>query len=185
MVTNSFETQFDSLGFVPGVVRGARAFRIGEDGDLTGIFYQQVWSDGVNEAECRRGRQDGLATQYYVIAGHVITTPPEPLGPPEPHGMDTCRHGFYGFYDGSNDYRNYSVSTPGVASGVIEGWGEVMLGTRGFRCTMARLVALTVTEVKLRSRERVERMLVKYASVPFFDTFEQMVEAFPPDKGEA
>lgn len=180
-----FATQFDSLGFVPGVVRGARSFSIAADGALTGIFYPQVWSAGENVAECMKGQTHGRAaiSVYYLSANHVILTPPA-ADPPGPHGMDTCRHGFYGFYEGSDDYRGHYNATGGTASGVIEGYGEVMLGTRGFRCMKARIVALSLSQIRLASRERVGLMLERYADIPFFNSFELMIAAFPPDRGE-
>lgn len=91
--------------------------------------------------------------------------------------MDVCRHGFYAYGDESNDYHQ-----DGFVSGVIYGWGkEVMIGTRGFRCMRAKIAALCVAEVRLADRERIELMQERYYTVPFFDTFKDMVAEFPPD----
>lgn len=179
---NSFESQFDSLGFVPGSVRGARAFVIAANGDLTGIFYPQVWRLGVNTAECMKHK--ARAWMPFPSVTYYQSTPvdvPTVVVPPdlEPHLMDTCRHGFYGYYDGSNDFNNHYMTRDGCAQAVVEGYGEVMIGTRGFRAMKARIVALAVTQVTVRTREQYELMLRKYADVPFFDTFERMVSAFP------
>lgn len=172
-MSDALYDQFDSLGLVPGVVRGTRSFRIDETGQLTGVVYTQVWSAGVNDAECR-------------VSPHLIifyfgggTRGETPVAPPEGHGMDKCRHGLYGYHEGSNDYHQ-----PGYVSAVVEGWGEVMLGTRGFRCSKARILALCVSEVRLTHKDRTLLVRDRYAGIPFFDTFEEMVTAFPPDPGE-
>lgn len=173
----SFETEFDSKGFVAGVFRGTRSFLIDTDGNLTGIFYKQVWDPAVNDATCLKGTVPTFYPYYPSPPPPPPATPPEPIGP---HGMAVCRHGFYGYYAASNDY--YS---PGRVSGVIEGWGdEVMVGTRGFRCMKARIVALCMSEVVVAERDRVALVLERYSTIPMFNTFDQMVSEFPPDEGE-
>lgn len=56
---------------------------------------------------------------------------------PGRHPIGDCSCGFYAFHDGSNDYH----TTTGI-SAVVEGYGETVLGTRGFRSQKARIVAL-------------------------------------------
>lgn len=166
--------QFDSRGFVAGVFRGARSFRINKDGFLTGVVYHQVWTPGENIAVCRN-----TPTQYisYYAAASVLD---QPVALPDGHGMDACRHGFYAYAENSNDYH-----AEGYVSGVIEGYGkEVMLGTRGFRADKARIVALCVSEVRLTERDRVALVSVNYPDIPMFNTFDQMVAEYPPDAGE-
>jgi hypothetical protein len=171
---SSLSDQFDSRGFVPGVFRGARSFRIDPDGWLTGIVYRTIWTPGVNTAECR---------QWLTVAARLPAywTPPEnTLRLPEGHGMDVCRHGFYAYSSASNDYHQ-----DGFVSGVIEGWGkEVMLGSRGFRASKARIVALCVSEVRVTDRDRTALVPQNYPGVPMFNTFEQMVGEYPPEIGE-
>jgi hypothetical protein len=66
--------------------------------------------------------------------------------------------------------------------GAIEGYGEVLIGSRGFRCMKARILGLTFAD---RTHEDViAEVRVNYWSVPFFATFQEMVEAFPPHKEE-
>lgn len=55
------------------------------------------------------------------------------------HNMAECSCGFYGFYDGSNDYKS-----DGTVSAVVEGYGETVIGTRGFRSMKAKIVALHI-----------------------------------------
>jgi hypothetical protein len=173
MSHSTVEDQFDSRGFIAGVFRGVRSFRIDEEGFLTGVVYRQRWEPGVNKAECRRGT---FSVPYYANGGVAW----EPTQLPEGHGMDVCRHGIYAYYENSNDYHQN-----GFVSGVIWGWGkEVAVGTRGFRCMRAQIVALCITEVLITHRDRTELVRGNYPDIPFFDSFEEMTEAFPPDMGE-
>lgn len=170
----SREQQFDSRGFYLGPFRGARSFSIDEEGFLTGVVYKMHrWLPGVNKAVCRRGY---YSVPYYT-AGSVAWEPPRL---PEEHGMDVCQHGFYAYGEASNDYHQ-----PGYVSGVVDGWGkEVMVGTRGFRASRASIVALCVSEVRLAWRDRTELVAANYPDIKFFDTFAEMVAAFPPSMPE-
>jgi hypothetical protein len=168
------ETQFDSRGLYLGPFRGVRSFRIDPQGFLTGVVFRTRWNVGVNKAICNRSEYN---LPYYGYGGNTAW---EPHKLPEDHGMDVCRHGFYAYGENSNDYHQ-----PGFVSGVIDGWGkEVMVGTRGFRCMRASIVALCVSEVAIRDRARTELVPGNYPGVPFFDTFAEMVAAFPPDMPE-
>lgn len=195
--------EFSGFGFAPGVVRGARSFKIDKLGRLTGIHYAQVWRPGENEAECRKGEDSfasALAAMERLTASYMnaMTVPSggrrgrkvstafgrvDPLSKPEPfevppHALAECKCGFYAYYDGSDDYHR-----EGYVSGVIEGYGETIIGTRGFRSMRARLVALHIPEVVAGHMTRlVER---NYAAVPQFGSFDAMVSAFPPDAGSA
>lgn len=102
----------------------------------------------------------------------------KPKAKPKDHGLKECTHGFYGYYDGSNDYYR-----EGYVSGVVEGYGETIIGTRGFRVMKAKLVALSIDDkVKTPLRRLVLR---NYKDVPQFEKFEDMIKAFPTDPGES
>lgn len=94
----------------------------------------------------------------------------------KPHTMADCACGFYGYYDGSEDYWK-----DGYVSAVIEGYGEALIGTRGFRVAKARIVALMIPAEQDRFANRIAR---NYPDVPLFRSFNEMVAAFPPDGGE-
>ncbi len=98
----------------------------------------------------------------------------QPVKRAEGHGLDDCEHGFYAYYENSNDY--YEA---GRVSGVIEGYGEAILGTRGFKSQKARILALRIpSDVKLGFKVRHN-----YSGVPVFDSFDAMVREFPGDDG--
>lgn len=188
------ESEFAGFALAIGVVRGARSFEVDKLGRLTGIHYPQVWVPGENVAECRkRAEVEWVADAYARLLGGARFNfsmpsldpmnfqPAKPAKPvevtkpePEPHSMGNCKCGFYGYYDGSDDY-----GTSANVSGVVEGYGETLIGTRGFRASKARIVALNI------SREVPEVLAAKirrnYSSVSFFDRFRDMVAEFPPD----
>lgn len=158
---------FEGAGFTIQPVYGARAFDINPEGYLMGITYQVRWPVGPHHASCCR----------------TGCPKPEDLIPPD-HKLGECErgngHGFYGYFDGSNNYRNI-----GRVEGIIRGIGETVIGSRGFRTSTAEIVALFVPSVRLVTRTRYELMVDRYAAIPVFPTFESMVEAFPPDVGGA
>jgi hypothetical protein len=53
------------------------------------------------------------------------------------HQYDECACGFYAYLNGHNEYNHVSRVT-----GIIEGYGETLIGTRGFRAQKAKILAL-------------------------------------------
>jgi len=184
--------EFSAPEFSIEPVRGARAFDVDKLGRLTGVTHHQVWTPGENVSDCRANENDmsmtltpmyasygGPISGGYGFGGYlprVMINPswldaPRPAGP---HSLTACKCGFYGYYDGSNDYHK-----PERVSGVVEGYGEVVIGTRGFRSTKARIVALTIPDtVSPALAMRVRR---NYRDIPFFDSFAAMVTEHPTD----
>lgn len=183
--------EFGGIGFAPGSVRGVRSFDVDKLGRLVGVSFPQVWTPGENHAVCLREepmkRANGGVIQVNGTLGFPtfhnmyideprksLPAPSEPIAHPE-HSMESCGHGFYAYYDGSDDY-----GRPSRVSAVIEGYGEAIIGTRGFRAMKSRLVAITIREdVPAVLANRVQ---LNYSSVPRFDSFDEMVIAFPPDR---
>jgi hypothetical protein len=167
MVRPPTHEEFAGLGFSINPVRGARCFGVTEDGRLTGVIFKQaIWRAGVNTAGCLT--YPGFAMTHRVGSSYQV---------PPAHEFAACHCGFYAYADGSNDYND----NPRDVQGVIEGTGETVVGSRGFRTMKARILALAVPEglvadfgVKVRER---------YGSVPFFPSFETMINEFPPELG--
>lgn len=101
------------------------------------------------------------------------------------HSLSKCTHGFYGYLDGHNDYlHSWSAGTPQVGA-VVEGYGETLIGTRGFRSMKCRVVAVAIDPFATTSGihftvpgfEGVkERFQEKYPSVKVYSNYKQMVE---------
>ncbi|QJU52962.1 hypothetical protein SCB71_06485 [Herbiconiux sp. KACC 21604] len=137
-------SEFSGLGFGVGVVRGARSFNVTPDGRLTGVFHQREWVAGENVASCMSlsSSTDALIAAIRGLTRSSYGLPAIPfsgeVGPtPKSHDMSKCTCGFYAYYDGSNDY-----ATDARVSAVVEGYGQTVIGTRGFRAGKARIVAL-------------------------------------------
>lgn len=109
--------------------------------------------------------------------------------------MEYCECGFYAYY--ANEEHQYS----GQVAGVIEGYGETLVGTKGFRTAKARILALTPYDFSQRSPnstpsyitngsnvwnfDRLCRKLRRrYKGVEVFRTVSEMYEAFPPTTAE-
>lgn len=194
----SGEDEFSGLAFALGSVRGTRSFEVDKLGRLQGIYYRQTWTPGENLAQCRSG-DTAFAGQLAAVTaalgasiqkitasdkstytgGYTVPqiTPPvvhdnRAAESKKPHALDTCKHGFYAYYDGSDDYHS------GVrVTGVIEGYGETLIGTRGFRCMKARIVALCITEETVRGH-LVAR---NYSDIPQFASVADMLSEYPTD----
>lgn len=167
-VDKAMASDFSGLALGIGTVTGVRSFNVDSYGRLTGIHHKQVWVPGDNEAKCTYdtkamveilpgqggsvmvGPAGGFANPnaptraelatMVKVPGDVWTSGgfEETLNVPK-HDMSTCKCGFYGFYDGSNDYKSDST-----VSAVVEGYGETVIGTRGFRSMKAKIVALHI-----------------------------------------
>lgn len=166
-------SEFDGkeAAFAAGVVTGTRSFDVDDMGRLLGVTFRAVWTPGENEAKCMR-RND----EYYQMLsyGQRPTGPAVHESPRPAHSLADCGHGFYGYYEGSNDFY-----TSGRVMGVVEGYGEAVIGTRGFRVSKARIVALHIpTDVAIGKRNLIIR---NYPEIPVFDSFDAMIAEFPPD----
>lgn len=147
------DVRFSGKEFAASAAKGCRSFKVDELGRLRGVAYDQVWTPGENVSECR-------ATEAHK----------------EPNGFPNCKCGFYGYYDGSNDFYK-----SGYVSAVVQGWGEAVMGENGFRVKRAKILALTIDSNVLGKLEYLVRR--NYDGIPMFETFGEMVRAFQPDYG--
>lgn len=88
-----------------------------------------------------------------------------------------CRCGLYAKYLPQNlgGYPKSGLSVNKIP-GVIDAWGNTILGTAGFRAQKAVIRALWIEP----SIEPFIRAAGEFYQVPVFDTLEEAVEAFPP-----
>lgn len=131
-----------SFGFEP--LRGLRSWHVGDSGILTSGFDGFAWTPGDNEAHCNRKvtrgeLSDRLGTDRTNWPGagdqSFLQFAAKALG----HDMVTCSCGFHALTDESQIgyYRGH-----GNVIGLLEGYGEVVEGTQGFRASRGRVVAL-------------------------------------------
>ena len=172
---------FGGSGSTEKPVIGLRNWRIDSLFRLTGVVYKDsVWVPGENNAVCRRIPRAGYAAGGYTLtiqvaanwAGHTSTAPVLPAD----HDMDDCLHGFYAYYDGSRDYHER-----GDVTGVIQGYGETVVGTKGFRCMKARILAVKFSgSIPEMVRHRISD---HYPEVAVFKSLDHMLAEYPTDVG--
>lgn len=154
--------EFGRFDLAIGTVRGLRSFGISDDGHLTGVTHRDPWVAGENHATCHRrwvgtcqcGSTSGTST-ISTGSGHVFyvnlgagehangCNGDSPCAPDDLMPTADCACGFYAYYEGSNDY-----ARPEHVSGVVEGYGRTVVGSRGFRTQKARILALYWPEPK-------------------------------------
>lgn len=131
-------------------LHGIRQFKVSGEGVLYGIAYTLPWQPGENIAECGhnpavRSKQWGARppSPFAALGGRLGVTPG--FGYDRPHRLRDCSHGFYslldvGYFDGGVG----AGGGRGYVAGLIEGYGEAIVGPDGFRCEKAKIVALVL-----------------------------------------
>lgn len=132
-----------------GTVFGIRQWTLGTENNLPSLRgnYGRIWKPGVNTAECE-------------YAGVLRARHPARITP-----YKTCTCGFYAFWEPEEE-----PSVPYVL-GIIEGWGQTIIGPRGFRCQYAEIRALC-GNVRWRKRREIQRVW----NVPLFRTVKGMTQ---------
>lgn len=197
--------EFEQFPLAVGVVRGVRTFRLIDNTVLAGISYPQFWRPGENRAVCYAGywftQQAEESDQIEIRIPPLpsidpATIPPHPIFDPalapthtNPRQYADCSCGFYAYFG----FRTY-LDNSGI-SGVVEGYGRTVIGTSGFRASLARIVALAMPRVTplgggcpcplCAIRERVAPEVIRASlgryGVPVFDTGDAMLREFPTD----
>lgn len=134
MASEEFDTRL-----YPGEVTGLRAFKVTKEGKLTSPMRQECKiTPGENVARCDLRSPFGLYwdpgrgwvmewSRDHQVAGRH------------------CMCGFYGYWDGSNDYvRRPSPLSPNI-SAVVKAYGHVTIGTRGFRAEKMKVVGVVLS----------------------------------------
>lgn len=133
--------EFSGYELALGSVTGIRSWNVDKLGRLVGAA-SHIWSPGEQSAEC----SSPMMLQYVGLFGSSASVPGYLRREEEArqkalkdHRLDGCTCGFYAFYDGSTSYHK-----EGWVDGVISGYGKTVIGTKGFRCEKAKLIALAV-----------------------------------------
>jgi hypothetical protein len=187
--------QFSDRPFAIGSMFGIRSFKV-DNGKLTGVVHTCAWQDGVNEAICddtftrwaETIRSIGISaaeaswnmTQTMAALNGKVSLrkrpvpPPVPVPapkrrPPHPIGSLDCTCGFYAYFDrGHNPHHK-----EGQILGIVEGFGVMTVGSRGFRCSKARIRAL-IDEDGLASL-----LDPRYGDIPRFASIDAALAEFP------
>lgn len=191
-------SEFSDRPFVAGSLRGVRAFDVDALGRLVGVAHKQVWRPGENAAECRketatRGRYPIWSTLPWLTSLRYEMVPADANKPVSlvhagreaaklarersnhRPGSLSCTCGFYAYFDTA--YDNPYDDSPGRIRALVDGYGVVTVGSRGFRAEKAKIVALIIS--KGRRDHMTERVVANYAPVPVFTKRRDALEQFP------
>ena len=150
-----------------GSIRGVRAFGVDGLGRLCGITVEDPFGPGENVASCR------------VLTGGLSYTPDMPVRTDEHRaGASGCTCGYWAHTTENRDYMRSDRWTA-----VVDGYGLVTRGTKGFRAEKARLVALVPPLVQTIDTARTLR-LYSGAGVPVFVSLVEALAAHPIDGDE-
>lgn len=187
--------EFSGLDFplAIGQVYGLRAWTMDSRGRLRAKrwYSAPVWRPGVNVAECVKSPygMGGLITSaLYTYARYGIDVSPsktdtEELAKPKKHDVpsEDCGCGFYA-YTGP-DRPEVAKREKDDIVGVIRGTGRTLIGTHGFRCEKAEIVALldpTLGGLRLGRKRREQRRSLRrlYPGVPLMPSMHALVKSF-------
>lgn len=183
-------SEFSDRPFVAGSLFGLRAFSVDGLGRLTGPACGGIFKPGENEAECRKGTSSPFGMlrmptfhHYYDldVALGIAPKKKKPEPPPEPPvhtvaGLD-CTCGYFAYFDGRNDYKD-----PTRLAAIIEGYGICTVGTRGFRASKARLLAIVIPGRKF-PKAQFDLVARNYPDVEMYESKAAALAAHPLSKG--
>lgn len=148
------ESDFSQRPLLAGAVTGQRAWRM-INGRLTGIHFMATWAPGENTAEC-------LSPFWSHDFDEFTCKHPE-----SQIATRACRCGFFAYFDGGDNPHRYEY----CIAGLVEGYGRMVVGDRGFRSLKARIVALIEPESAPASLQFAMRA-PEYRSIPVYPDFE-------------
>lgn len=173
-------SDYDGVDFAIGSVCGFRRWKVDATGVLAPVTYSGsgVWGPGENVSTCSCHPSD---SQVPKVEGEDYKERHERAAAwRESASFADMKCGFYAYFDGCDD-GGYGSTDPGVC-GVIEGYGEVLIGTKGFRAKKARILALAVPDFQgiwKLDEFVVNKIRANYPKVPLFASELAMRAEFP------
>lgn len=139
---------------VPGALRGYRQWFVEPGVILKAMNFPYHWTRGPNLAICQN------QFLHFNEPKHQVPT-------------RSCTCGFYALHGPAELNTGPHVN---IVNGVIKAYGNVVLGTQGFRAQYAEVEALVARGGGLLLREA----LAQVYQVPVFPTWNELLEQFPP-----
>lgn len=187
----------DDYEFAAGSIKGMRSWSIDDQGRLRGVSFPALWTPGENTATCRKtpdrepcpqaaslkkpigerrcpcGCGETVKVAAYSTCGaEGCENGTHPAGQRHDFEAD-CGCGFWA-------YDEHSFEEHGDVTGIVEAWGKVTIGTKGFRAEKAKVVALCRgsqdldRELSLSVWLRLQQL---YPAADFYDERDDMVTA--------
>ena len=166
--------------YAVGDVIGVRFFEVSDKGYLTPTTYSNFpWLPGENVAECHASMPKELRTPEYEKLGWQEQQK-ETKKWAQSHGIFECgSHGFYGLY--ANEWLGNYNHQKDTLVGVIRAYGEVQIGTKGFRAQKAEIIGASFEQQgdiwKLTGYAK-DKLRRRYPSVMWFDYIGELVANF-------
>lgn len=173
-------SDYSGVDFALGSVRGFRRWGVDVTGVLSPITYssRSRWMPGENVSSCQCTPS---YEQLPKIEGEEWKERNKRAKEwRESASFEDMNCGFYAYFDGEDDHGHGSAD-PNI-SGVVEGYGEVLIGTKGFRAKKARILALAIPAFKgiWRLDEFVvSKIRANYPGIPLFESEMAMRAEFP------
>jgi hypothetical protein len=184
-----------------GEVYGLRTWLMDDYGRLQAMHIRmaQPWRPGVNEAVCHASEYGvvTLGTTLAQIAAGGLVGPggcrcpscaPRAAAEPEAHPTpaEQCKCGFYAYTSPAT--RETYTGQDGYILGVVRGTGRTLIGTKGFRCEKAEIVALLDPRGDHPAGSgfawQADRLRAVYPDVPLLPSRDQLI-AFAPIESAA
>lgn len=200
------DDHFNGVPYAPGSIKGARTWRVNDNGELFGVSFPVMWSPGENVAKCIRGTTtDGRHQSLWNPAPIRDASDWPDVCVPMLDSGHKC--GFYGYMPESNSFpmftydRKTDDSECKGVTGIIEGYGHVVTGKRGFRCEKARIIAVAIPtkilgtahirsdDTKGTDAQKVDTLNLvgavadKYPSARIYLNLEEMLADYPEHRG--
>ncbi len=177
-------SEFSGVDLHLGSVTGFRSWQVDFEGKLKGVSHSDLWLPGENRSKCHGqlpkslvgARQpDESFSDFYTRVDYYG----KEKAWRGSHGIEDCTHGYYGFFE-KDTYNAYGSAV--TLNGIVEAYGEVVIGTKGFRADKARIVALSIEphEGVWRLEPVVaDRLKANYPAAAFFGSTLAMLSEFP------
>lgn len=178
----STDEEFGKAEFVLGSLFGERAWTVNDEGILISASYSHGndWrTDGESVAECKVWR---IPAKFQPENWEDLSWDERSKLSDEwrkNHDIADCSHGFYAYFSDQAD-GHYYISGETYILGVVEGYGDVMVGKKGFRSSKAKVLALSVqSRGAWDLNPRIIGLLEENYEVPVFRSDRLLRKRFP------
>lgn len=168
-------TDFEGISLSLDPVFGIRGWTVEADGVLRSPSQRYQWAPGENRVvspcSCNpKKNEDESWTELVERAKEWRVNE---------HDFLTSQCGFYAYLDHARESHLYDTN---AIAGVIEGFGETVIGTKGFRCQRAKIAAIAIEPINAvweMADHVVKRIRANYPGVPIFESRLAMISEFP------
>jgi hypothetical protein len=162
----------EDFEFAVGSIKGMRSWKLDYQGRLIGVTHPAIWKPGENVSTCRAERQVVPGCQCMKCGDRqaqalgIYEVTPHKVDLRKRHTFDAdCGCGFWA-------YDEFNFKEHGAVVGIIAGYGKATIGTKGFRCEKATVLALHRGDLSLSEWLRLQQL---YPKVEFFEDYDAMV----------